>query len=238
MTILWLQDDSWREARKWRVTFLVGLAAGLTLALTARALWTDERLTLARLQDSNTALAQRITTDLHSVETSVGILQSHLRTSLRTQPDDFADMAAAIRAGSPHVQALSWNPLVADADRAPFEARLRKAYSPDAGLQDRTAEGTLVPSAQAAFYVAVEHIAPLELNRPALGLNVHANPVRRDAIDQAIATGRPATTARVQLAQENGKSWGALYLSPLYDAAPGAGTRLPVGCSPRLCRMP
>ena len=237
MTILWLQDDSWREARKWRVTFLVGLAAGLTLALTARALWTDERLTLARLQDSNTALAQRITTDLHSVETSVGILRSHLRTSLRTQPDDFADMAAAIRAGSPHVQALSWNPLIADADRASFEARLRKAYGPDAGLRDRTSEGTLVPSVQAAFYVAVEHIAPLELNRPALGLNIHANPVRRDAIDQAIATGRPATTARVQLAQEHGKSWGALYLSPLYDAAPGAGTHLPVGFAVAVLRM-
>lgn len=236
LTILWLQDNSWHEARKWRVTALVALAGALALGLTARALWTDERAALARLQESNQALAQRISADLQAVATSVQILQTHLRASPRTLPRDFADMAQAIRTASPHLHALSWNPVITLTERAAFESRLRGAYGPGAALRDRRQDGSLAPSANAEFYVAVEHIAPLELNRPALGLNIYANPVRRAAIDHAISSGQPAMTGRIQLAQETGNSWGALYLSPLYpDEA--AASALPAGFAVAVLRI-
>jgi len=243
LIILWLQDDAWYEPRKWRVTLLVALAGAVTLGLTARAIWTNEQQTLTRFQDSNAALAGRLNTDLHSTRQAVHVLQSYLLTSPRNQADDFKEVATALRAGSPHLQALSWNPLIPQAQRPAFEARLRAAYGPEAALRDRAPDGQLVPSRDANFYVAVEHITPLESNRPALGLNIHANPARRAAIDRAIATGQPAITPRIQLAQETGKSWGALYLSPLYTHHPGgastnAATRpLPAGFTVAVLRM-
>lgn len=242
LIILWLQDDAWYEPRKWRVSLLVALAGAVTLGVTARAVWTNEQQTLTRFQDSNAALASRLNTDLHSTRQAVHVLQSYLRASPRNQADDFKEVVSALRAGSPHLQALSWNPLIPHAQRSAFEARLRNAYGPQASLRDRTPAGELVPSHEANFYVAVEHITPLESNRPALGLNIHANPARRAAIDRAIATGQPATTPRIQLAQETGTSWGALYLSPLYSGtghslASGVSRPLPDGFAVAVLRM-
>ncbi|NBX21879.1 MAG: hypothetical protein EBR58_11090, partial [Betaproteobacteria bacterium] len=240
LTILWLQDDAWQEPRKWRVSTLVALSAGLTLGVTARAVWMDEQQTLARLRDSNTALAQRLDGDFRSAHQAVQILQSHLRHARRESAAQFSDVAAAIQASHPHVQALSWNPLIPHEQRLQFEQRLRNEYGPQAALVDRATDGTLIPSRKADFYVAVEHIAPLEKNRAALGLNIHANPARRAAIDQALRSGEPAITPRIQLVQETGKSWGALYLSPVAPARTQISTDpkpTPVGFAVAVLRM-
>jgi len=244
LLILWLQDDDWREPRKHRVTMLVGLSVALTLSLTARAVATDEQQILRRLQDSNAAMAQRLAADLQSTHLAVEILKSHLGVAPPAGAAQFSEVAMAIRAGSQHLQALSWNPLIPHAQRTHFEVRLRKEYGPEAALRDRTPDGKLVASAAADFYVAVEHIAPLEQNRPALGLNIHANPARRAAIQSAIETGKPAITPRIQLAQETGKSWGALYVSPVAattssktPSSSPAAAPLPAGFAVAVLRM-
>lgn len=240
LTILWLQDDAWQEPRKWRVSTLLALGGALTLGITARAVWTDEQQTLARFQDSNTALAQRLDADFLSAHQSVQILQSHLRNAPRETAAQFSEVATAIQASHPHVQALSWNPLIPHEQRSQFERRLRNEYGPQAALVDRATDGSLVPSRKADFYVAVEHIAPLEKNRTALGLNIHANPARRAAIDQVLRSGEAAITPRIQLVQETGKSWGALYLSPVAPADTQASTgpkSTPVGFAVAVLRM-
>lgn len=240
LLILWLQDDDWREPRKHRVTLLTGMAITLTLVITARAVATDEQQVLRRLHDSDAAMAQRLEADLQSTHLAVEVLKSHISVAPQAGAAQFSQVAMAIRAGSSQLQALSWNPLIPHAQRPEFEARLRKEYGPLAALNDRTPDGKLVPSAAADFYVAVEHIAPLELNRPALGLNIHANPARRAAIQSAIETGKPAITPRIQLAQETGKSWGALYVSPLaarVTSNPTAAAPLPAGFAVAVLRM-
>ena len=236
LIVLWLQDDDWRDPRKHRVSLLVVLAGLLALALTTLAVWTDGQQVVRRLQDSNAAMAQRLEADLQSSHQAVEVLKNHIRVTPQSNAAQFSEVAMAIRAGSSHLQALSWNPLIPHGQRNAFEARLRSEYGPDAALRDRTTDGKLVPSAVADFYVAVEHIAPLEQNRPALGLNIHANPARRAAIQSAIETGKPAITPRIQLAQETGKSWGALYLAPMY-LAPSGPQALPAGFAVAVLRM-
>lgn len=228
LTILWLQDDAWREPRKWRVTLLVALGGALTLGLAARAVWTDEQRTLTRFQDSNAALAQQLHADFEGAHQAVQVLQSHLRTHPNGSAADFSEVASALQNGHPHVLALSWNSLIPHAQRGAFERRLRAEHGPQTALRDRAPDGRLVASKPADFYVAVEHIAPLQNNRAALGLNIHANPARRAAIQQAMATGKPAITPRIQLVQETGTSWGALYLSPLMEDASHAASKPPL----------
>ncbi len=237
LTILWLQDDDWKEPRKWRVTILVALGGAITLGLMARAIWADEQQTLARFHDSNAALAQRLDADFQGAQQAVQILQSHIRTMPTQRSAQFNAVASAIQASHPKLQALSWNPLVPHAQRAQFESRLRAEYGPQAALVDRTAEGLLIASRTADFYVAVEHISPLEKNRPALGLNIHAHPARRATIERAMASGQAAITPRIQLAQETGKSWGALYLSPLYIHGTTATLATPAGFAVAVLRM-
>ncbi len=239
LTILWLQDDAWREARKWRVTGLVALAAALSLALTARAVWTDEQQTLVRLHDAHQALAERLQADLGGAGQAVQIMQSHLSGSTRQDAASFARVAETIQAGHPYVYALSWNPVFAHAQRENFERELRKGYGAQAALFDRDAQGLRHPSAVADTYVAVQFIAPLERNRAAVGLNIYSHPARRAAIEQAVKSGQPAITPRIQLAQETGTSWGALYLSPLFAGERGLShpAKFPLGFTVAVLRM-
>jgi CHASE1-domain containing sensor protein len=237
MVILWMQDDAWREGRKWRVSAIVAGMGALTLAATTQMLRTDEARTLRRFQDSTAELARRIEVDLRQAALAVQVLQAHLRTTPATHAAHFAEVAQSIREGSPHLQALSWNRLITHAERERFEQQLRADYGPGVRLQDRSPQGTLGPSANADQYVAVQHIAPLASNRAALGLNIYAHPARRAAIEQAIASGQAAITPRIQLVQETGKSWGALYLSPVYLGAAPTPSATPIGFAVAALRM-
>jgi signal transduction histidine kinase/sensor domain CHASE-containing protein len=148
LTIVWLQDDAWREPRKWRVTLLVGLACALTWGLTARAVWSNEQQTLTRLHDSNTALGHRLDADFRSARHAVDILQSHLETSPRESAANFNRVAAAIRASAPQLQALSWTPLITHAQRSSFEDRLRKEFGLHANPERRAAMERAMASGQ------------------------------------------------------------------------------------------
>ncbi len=59
-------------------------------------------------------------------------------------------------------------------------------------------------------------IYPLEPNRAAWGLNLGFEPIRRSAIERAIASGEPALTARVTLLQDAQQSPSFLLLVPVF----------------------
>jgi PAS domain S-box-containing protein len=62
----------------------------------------------------------------------------------------------------------------------------------------------------------IKFIYPLDANRPAWGLDVGGNTVRREAVERAITTGEPAITGGIQLVQDNQKQTGFLYLVPVF----------------------
>lgn len=59
-------------------------------------------------------------------------------------------------------------------------------------------------------------IEPLAANREALGMDIAAEPVRREAADRAMLTGEPTLSAKIALAQGTSTSAGFLYILPVY----------------------
>ena len=68
----------------------------------------------------------------------------------------------------------------------------------------------------------IKHIFPLEPNRPAWGLDLGSESVRREAIERCIATGLPSITGKITLVQDQTQHTGFHYLLPVYrnGAAP------------------
>ncbi|HBS28704.1 MAG TPA: hypothetical protein DEB06_04465 [Phycisphaerales bacterium] len=62
----------------------------------------------------------------------------------------------------------------------------------------------------------IKYIEPLEPNRAAWGYDIGSEPVRREAAERAMRTGRPALTGRVRLRQDDEGRGGLLYLLPVY----------------------
>jgi hypothetical protein len=102
------------------------------------------------------------------------------------------------------------------ADREAFVEGLRRDYGPVEGIkQSESGEDTYV----------IRRIEPLTRNRPALGLDVGAEAVRREAIERAINSGEPALTGPVRLVQEEAeRQAGFLYFMPIFSRGPTPST--------------
>jgi len=71
-------------------------------------------------------------------------------------------------------------------------------------------------SGDAADLYVIKFIEPLEPNLPAQGYDVGSEAKRRAAAEQAVRTGQPTLTARVELVQDDKNLTGFLYFVPVY----------------------
>ena len=123
---------------------------------------------------------------------------------------------------NPDLFGLSINPHVAQAQRMAFEQRMAGLSAmPDFQITERYPRLGLLRAAERPDYVPVGFIAPLEGNRAAIGFDIQSEPVRRDAIQRAKATGQMALTSPVRLVQENRQRTGVLLLQPTYQRDTG-----------------
>lgn len=108
------------------------------------------------------------------------------------------------------VSAVSYTVAVDDDDRRAFE---REAGFP---IRQIGEDGELVPAERQDVYYVIKEITPV---RPTsgFGVNVGANPDRREALDEAAATGRPTLTRPLNLIA-NGRR-GALVYAPVYETS-------------------
>jgi PAS domain S-box-containing protein len=75
---------------------------------------------------------------------------------------------------------------------------------------------TVRTKGDAADLFVIKYIEPIANNRPALGLDVGQEPVRREAAERAMNTGEPALTGKITLVQDEKQTPGLLYLIPVY----------------------
>ncbi|MFG0242481.1 MAG: CHASE domain-containing protein [Phycisphaerales bacterium JB054] len=70
----------------------------------------------------------------------------------------------------------------------------------------------------------IRHCYPRSRNAAAWGLDVGSEPVRRDAIERAIATGKPTISGKITLVQQEREHAGFLYYVPVYKNGEPTGT--------------
>jgi PAS domain S-box-containing protein len=107
----------------------------------------------------------------------------------------------------PGVRGLGFIEPVARGQLDAFTLRHRADEAPEFRVKTQGAHDPL--------YVIV-HIEPFGANGPARGLDVGAEPVRREGVERAIQTGQPALTGRIVLVQDQRKGPGFLYLLPVF----------------------
>lgn len=113
----------------------------------------------------------------------------------------------------PGTQALSFAPLVAQADLPAFEAGVRA----EAPAGDNQPPFTVHPPSDANDSYVVTFIAPVVGNEAALGFDLASDPARREAVEAARDRGDSVGTAPIRLVQESGDQTGFVLLAPVYD---------------------
>lgn len=129
---------------------------------------------------------------------------------------DFKRFAQSAVENRPGIEGLSWNPIVTREERIEFEAAMQQGGFEHFRIMERREDDTLVPASTADEYVVVKYIEPLEVNRPALGLDVSLIAERRAALERARDTGYPAANGSISLVQHPKRSDGVLIFQPVY----------------------
>lgn len=176
----------------------------------------ESRLFEQSLENLGNAFANRIELEIRAYEELSASLGEAIALLPKLSYRDFDRLTRSAFDRHPDLHALSWNPIVEDAERPGFEARMsREMPAAHFEIVERGPYERLIPAKRRPRYVAVTYIAPLAINRKALGYDIASDPLRRAAIDAAIHSGRQTATAPIRLVQETGSSAGLLLLQPV-----------------------
>jgi signal transduction histidine kinase len=121
----------------------------------------------------------------------------------------------------PELQALEWIPRVSQAERPAFEAAALADGIEGFHLKEIDASGQIAVAAARPEYFPVFYAEPVLTNAPALGLDLLADPKRREALERASRTGLPTATSPLRLAQVKGERLGFLVMTPVHSADNG-----------------
>ncbi|MDB5916767.1 MAG: hypothetical protein JWR40_1001 [Massilia sp.] len=127
--------------------------------------------------------------------------------------DQFASFTAPLLVRYPAIQALTFQRLVLDRDRARYENRMRNT-SP--GFQvTELVDGRLRPAGTRDSYNVVEYVEPFDPNVAALGLDMASIALQSEARTRARLTGEMAATGLMPLLEDERRHTGFLVLAPL-----------------------
>ncbi len=150
----------------------------------------------------------------------VGLFQA----SSRVQRDEWRKFIEiqSVDANYPGVSGFGFIRRVPQAQLDQFLAYTRQDGAPQFAIR------TLQPPPPGDRYL-IEFIEPLERNRPAAGLDIGSEPIRRAAAETAMRRGTPCITRMTTLVQDQQRKPGFLMLVPIY-----AGSGVPASEAERV----
>ncbi|HTH44259.1 MAG TPA: EAL domain-containing protein [Oxalicibacterium sp.] len=128
--------------------------------------------------------------------------------------EQFRTFTAPLLTRLPYVQNFAFHRILAGADRAPYEARMRAAFP--GFVVTEIDEGKRVTARQRPLYRVVDYVEPLQGNEAALGFDAASNDLQIAAMRRAVDTGKPSATAPIRLVQETGSQRGIVVLQAVY----------------------
>lgn len=191
----------------------VALCLGLA-ATAAGVLWMDRRIHAeaqirfdnhaARLEEAIKRRFSRPLAGFHGIrsfmQASTGPVNReafHAWVASRDMPVDF-----------PGVRGMGFVQRVDRAALPQFIANERADHAPEFSVRTSGDKPDL--------YV-IKYIEPLSPNRQAWGLDLGSEAVRREAVERAARTGKPALSGHIALVQDGAKRPGFLYMLPVYN---------------------
>jgi diguanylate cyclase (GGDEF)-like protein/PAS domain S-box-containing protein len=128
--------------------------------------------------------------------------------------EQFHAFTAPLLRRHPFIQAFNFHRVVTDAEREAMEASLQQVR-PGTVITEMRA-GKQVPAPRRSLYNVVDYLEPMAGNEAALGLDAGAHPEVMAALERARASGAPALTDPIGLAQNVGGPAAFEVLMPVY----------------------
>ncbi|MEX2216845.1 MAG: SpoIIE family protein phosphatase [Phycisphaeraceae bacterium] len=175
------------------------------------------------------AAKNRVAAIRRQVEANVQAVQSIVAfygASQLVERDEFQQFAAAVQANQPALESLIWAPHIRRQDREGFERGTLTVDQMLTPIMERDAQGQFVKAGDRGEYVPV-HFEVIRSERSLLGFDLLSDPIRREAITQAFATGRMVLSKPMNLLNKPRETPGFLLIHPIYPMVSREGDALP-----------
>ena len=190
--LLWFQ--------RWRpLIAIVFIGVALSCLAFVLAQQADDRRVRTSLELRAQWRAQDFQAKLLAAAAPIEAIATYVNTNGNFTQEQFLRLAAGTRDNGDATRVFAWTPLITAENRAAFEQAAEADGLGPSFIVERRGDGTVVPASSRDFYVPVwlEHHGPTGVG-PLRGLDLAAGERRRQAIEQAIETGRPVGVAPVQ----------------------------------------
>ncbi|WP_395394035.1 CHASE domain-containing protein [Novosphingobium sp. BL-8A] len=207
-----VQKQAWfhKYPRGW--PFLLFVIASITTAVSVMAIERADRQTRRVELDRNlteiaSALERRATENIALLRAGGALFASQREVS----EDQFRAFAEDLQGRGDLYGSLGmgWAPLVPVDHLSELEVAIQESRDPDWLVHPR-------PGVGEEFAAPIVFIEPQDpANRTAVAYNMFAEPVRRAAMERAMAQGKPVASGKVQLVQDAEKAAGFLIYMPV-----------------------
>lgn len=218
-----VQRQAWfhRYPRGW--PFLLFLIASLTTAVSVMAIERADRLTRQveldrNLTEISSALQRRVTENMALLRAGAALFASQDEVT----PEQFRGFVEDLQGnGSLYgSMGIGWAPLVAVDDLPYLEVAVQKSGQDDFMVHPRPEPGR-------KFAAPILYLQPATpANRAAIAYDMFSEPVRRTAMERAMALGRPIASGKVRLVQDRNDPRAAGFLIYMPVVVEQGGARL------------
>ncbi|MEF3273840.1 MAG: CHASE domain-containing protein [Chloroflexus sp.] len=230
----WLVFGAYRWQRRvvaepflWPISsLLLGL-----LLFSLQLIWRDayQRYDV-QLQADSREVVGLIEDRLIRYEQAIQSLSAFFMASQQVEQHEFSVFVRDLLRQLPAVQSAGWAPRVPHAERLDFERKIQETGIPDFRIREPGAFGP--PAAERTEYYPLTFVEPFASRRPVLGMDVAAEPVRREALLQARNSGQTVMTPVIRPYVGKVHAPAVLLIRPVYT--PGSA---PQSVSERQSRL-
>jgi len=161
------------------------------------------------------ARARDIEGKIDSLKNPLGELSALMATQREMTRDDFQRFAVNVRQRELSINRLSWMPRVTRDELAGFEAQQRANGATGFRILERKGDEQ-VPVEDRVEYFPVVYDVSFDDTVSERGLDAASDPLRRDAMMQAVDAGAPVATEPVRLASTTEPQPSYIVFSPVY----------------------
>jgi serine/threonine protein kinase/CHASE1-domain containing sensor protein len=191
------------------------LGSALSLAAAAVAKRSETERNRNAFERRAGVLASAVAQSFQLTREVVLTLPALFEASITVEQNEFSTFVRPALARHRSLAALEWAPLVLDADRPAFEAKLRSAGYPDFEIREPSGSGKLERSGSRSQYLPLTYLEPaVEAVR---GLEVLFEPSRRVDIEAAIDQGTLHVSHRFRLVEDPEGVQSVAVYAPGYD---------------------
>lgn len=198
-------------------TLMTALVAGWIYRLEARAADNDY---YEKVVERSRFLARELDAGVEALYTLAEVIRF-----VDSLPDlVYQDVAGATLHRNPGLLALEWLPRVKIEDVGSFQARMGR-YIPGYTVVDLDVDGNTIPLASEGDLFPVAFVAPLETNRPVIGVNFFSERDRRSTLERAWLAGDLAVSPPLRLIQLEDNERGMLMVLPVFQGRPDTASQ-------------